>query len=115
MVLVKHKADNLFIDEKIHIYAYPGNYKVFKLIHSVQFTTIRPVLELVAAESFSSGALSLVLGDETTSEIPVADSVWLLLAFISITKVYLFRKMYTLNIVIIAIKLNKIDEKNTTF
>ena len=73
------------------------------------------VLELVAVESFSSGDLSLVLGDGTTSEIPVADSVWLLLAFISITKVNLFRKMYTLNIVIIAIKLNKIDEKNTTF
>ena len=73
------------------------------------------LLELVAAESFSSGALSLVLGDETTSEIPVADSVWLLLAFISTTKVNLFRKMYKLPIVIIAIKLNKIDEQNITF
>ena len=73
------------------------------------------VLELVAVESFSSGDLSLVLGDGTTSEIAVADLVWLLLAFISATKVNLFRKMYILPIVIIAIKLNKIDEKNTTF
>ena len=64
-------------------------------------------------ESFSSGALSLVLGDETASEIPVADSVWLLFAFISTKKVNLFRRMYILTIVIIAIKLNKIDEKNT--
>ena len=39
---VKNKADNLFIDENIHIYAFPGNYKVFKLIHSVECTTIRP-------------------------------------------------------------------------
>ena len=73
------------------------------------------VIELVAVESFSSGALSLVLGDETTWEIPVADSVLLLLALISTTKVNLFRKMYILPIVIIAIKLNKIDKKNTTF
>ena len=56
-----------------------------------------------------------MLGDETTSEISASDSLWLLLAFISTTKVNLSRNMYIFTIVIITIKLNKIYQKKYFF
>ena len=67
--------------------------------------------EEVAVES--SGTLSPMLADET--DFSASDSLWLLLAFITTTKVNLFRNKHILPIVKISIKLNKIYQKKYYF